>query len=319
MAAAQGARCANLPVRSIAMMVRKARCEACGAAKVTPSESLYIYCDFCGTLMDLDVGRLRTEGVTPGPDYAALQERLAPALEAARARRDRPALMALHRQLQTLFVRDCAAGYPPRIKDQAYRAQLIEYLAYGEVVRELDPRIAAAAEALSAASAGLEFDERGGRYVIRAVTLWPILLAQRRAAQVYRACLLDTPDPVLDPDGAPDGVGLAIAIAMVIRGFLTMVDDATAVEMLARTGLAAGYEQGPDVELHAVFCTGCGARRTLPSGARRALCEACGRLTEVGTAAHCGQCNAAIVFGLHQAVVRCGHCHAEARLAPRLT
>lgn len=301
------------------VMVRKARCPACGSARSTPTESAFIYCDYCGHLMDLDLERYRAQVPVPGDEYRALEESMTPRLEAARAKRDRGALMALYRVLKDRWVTDMGALYTPRVKDPEFRARFIEYLAYQAVVGDLSERLAASAERLSEANAGFEMEERGGRYLVRAASLWPIIDAQREAAEIYLEELRTFPGAVADPDDTPPAVSGQLGRWMYVAGFMTMVDDDTAQELLRRTGLTAAYERVPDPELHQVFCGHCGARHQRPAGARRILCERCGRHAEVGTGASCHACAAPVTIGLGQHEATCGHCAATVRLAPRLT
>ena len=100
---------------------------------------------------------------------------------------------------------------------------------------------------------------------------------------------------------------------------MTMIDDATAQELLRRTGLEAAYERAPDPELHQVFCGHCGLRHQRPAGARRILCERCGKHAEVGTSAGCHACGARVTIGLGQREATCAHCTADVRLVPALS
>ncbi|MEO8703223.1 MAG: hypothetical protein ABI867_24465 [Kofleriaceae bacterium] len=300
-------------------MVRKARCPMCGSAKATPTRTAYIYCDYCGQLMDLDIEKYRAQAPVPSAEYQALDDKLAPRIEAAKATRNRTELTSLYRQLKELWVRDMATMFSPRINDPEFRAQMIEYLAFQSIVTDLSPKLAPLAEQLSEANAGMELVERGGRYVIEAKTLWPIIEAQRAAADVYLAELTAFPDAVADPDDTPPAVSKQLGASTYVGGFMTMVDDATAKELLQRTGLEAAYEHVPDPELHKVFCGHCGANHESPTGARRVLCEYCGKHADIGTAASCHSCNSKLVIGLGQTQATCAHCTAEVRLVAALT
>ena len=301
------------------VMVRKARCPACGAARSTPTESAYLYCDYCGQLMDLDLERYRAQAPVPSDEYRALEASLEPRLEAARRARDREALMAAYRILKDRWLTEMAPLYSPRVKDPDFRARYVEYLAYQAVVADLSERLAACAERLAEANAGFELVERGGRYVVRAATLWPIIDAQRVAADVYLDELRSFPGAVADPDDAPLAVTGQLGRWLYVAGFMTMVDDDTAQELLRRTGLTASYERVPDPELHQVFCGHCGARHQRPAGAHRILCERCGRHASVGTGATCHACGAPVTLGLGRRDATCSHCSATVRLAPALS
>jgi hypothetical protein len=301
------------------MLVRKARCPGCGALKATKSPTAWIYCDYCGQLMDFDHEKLRGLAVTTGEAYEKLQKQLGPRIARARNAGDRAELMACHRQLQAQYVEDCRAMYLPRIADPVYRAALVEYLAHVEVVRDLDPRMPGIVELVNNANAGFEFDQVGDRYLVRPSTLWPIVEANREATRILRDAISSAPGAVPDPDNTPDDVANRVAVAFQVHAWLSMIDDKAGVELLARTGLAAGYEHIPDPELRAATCTKCGQAREVPVGAQRAVCEGCGHVSQLGVPVSCAGCGATIVLGHGQSEATCSHCKAEVRLIPEMT
>ena len=45
-----------------AKQIKKVRCRNCGASKVQPPKTAFLYCDFCGALMDVGQPELRCTG-----------------------------------------------------------------------------------------------------------------------------------------------------------------------------------------------------------------------------------------------------------------
>src|SRR5687768_14616504 len=111
------------------MWVRRVRCHACGGPKVTPSRTAMDYCSWCGTFTDWNhQTAYETRGsAQPGPQYDALKLFLTPQIEAARLRRDGPALEEAYRKLYVQHLADCPAAYSPRISEQAYREGIVAY------------------------------------------------------------------------------------------------------------------------------------------------------------------------------------------------
>src|SRR5262245_23109738 len=71
------------------MRVRVTRCHSCGGRKQLPSQTAYVYCDFCGALADWDFRAACSAGnALPGPAFEALRARIAPVLAQAKARGD---------------------------------------------------------------------------------------------------------------------------------------------------------------------------------------------------------------------------------------
>jgi hypothetical protein len=66
-----------------------------------------------------------------------------------------------------------------------------------------------------------------------------------------------------------------------VQGWLPYLEEADAQAVLARTGLAGEYSIAPPPATRAVPCTTCGGRLDVVLGARRVVCEHCGRLVQV--------------------------------------
>ena len=56
------------------IQVRNVRCPTCGAPKLTPAKTAYVYCDFCGSLTDYDFQKAceNPQSNMPGPAYEQL-------------------------------------------------------------------------------------------------------------------------------------------------------------------------------------------------------------------------------------------------------
>src|SRR5688500_12379162 len=73
--------------------LKKVSCQQCGGSKLTRPKTAYVYCDFCGSLVDWDF-RIACEtagSAKPGPAYEALQRVEAPLQLKAKAAGDRVA------------------------------------------------------------------------------------------------------------------------------------------------------------------------------------------------------------------------------------
>ncbi len=297
------------------MRVRKVRCPGCGAPKVTPSRTAYVYCDYCGRFMDWDFqAACQTAGsARPGPRYEWLLAQLGPRLAMARAAGDRAALLADHRCIFDAHMTECPASYSPRLGDPDYREALLTRSVHAQVVRELSAACRAADAAVAAAVKRLVWTQAGGPKV-RADTFWAMYAAIVAADQAGQASVRAEPQPVPDPDDTPAELSATMRDSIVVQGWLPYLDDAASDQLLARTGLRAEYEELPDPSLHARYCGTCGAKHQVPEGARRAVCETCGYTVEVGTRAACSRCGGPICFPVGLAAATCGHCQAQSTL-----
>src|SRR5438128_928357 len=69
--------------------VKRCSCTNCGAPKKLPSVTAYVYCDYCGSLIDYDLRRASESDVPVGIEYANLVNGLNRNCMAAQAAGDR--------------------------------------------------------------------------------------------------------------------------------------------------------------------------------------------------------------------------------------
>jgi hypothetical protein len=300
------------------MRVRNIRCPTCGAPRLTPTRSAYVYCDFCARYMDYDVNAAKyTAGIAAGPHYRGLVAQLADELAAARAAGDREALLEYHRALVGRYMSDCANAYSPRLADPAYREATLARAAHVQTVRDLDVRCRAADAELAVAAEAIDMDVVGDgtQYrVTSARAFWRMYDAYLASAAALAAALATTPPPVADPDDPPPELEARQRDSTFVQGWIAALDDEVTHELLVRTGLTAEYVELPDPALHAAACQHCGAAREAPEGALRTVCEACGLVTTLGRSGPCASCGGAIDFPLGRTLATCPHCQARARL-----
>ena len=111
--------------------VKRCTCRFCGSPKVTPSKSAYVFCDYCGELIDFDFQAALADkrSKMPGPAYEALIRQMTGELERARSAGDRAAFQAVQERIFEGYVKHCPAAVSPRIGDPTYRARFVKWSA----------------------------------------------------------------------------------------------------------------------------------------------------------------------------------------------
>jgi hypothetical protein len=262
--------------------VLAASCPGCGAPRTRPSPSAYVYCDFCGQLMDYDLAVAMANPMQqPGPVYVQLHAQLAPALSAAREGGQRETYRALQRQLFAAWVDACPTAVPVRIKEPAYREAYAAWLAEAQVVADFDADARDKEGAMHQAVAQLQFIRAGA--VVRVPGERFSALADAMFAYESRRDELCVEHGVyaLHPDGASRELQRRIGWSMFAQGWLPMLEPDVAQTLLARTNLAREYRALAPAATRATSCTHCGGPLQVVEGARRVVCEHCGRLADV--------------------------------------
>ncbi len=288
-------------------------CPTCGAPKGRPSATGYVYCDYCGQLSDFDFGKACEKPLArPGPVYEKLTQDVTPELTDALVKGDVAAYRAVQLRVFDAYVAAAPDSAPPRVRDPEYRKRYVAYLAEGSVVAAFDAEAKTHDAAVREATAKLSFSqvEPG------------VMRVDPMAFRVFTAALfpqLDYLDELHDAHGVyamhPDGASRALqrhmSISMFAQGWLPVLDEANAAELLARTGLRAEYIEADPPAAGAAACGGCGAEVGVLEGARRMVCEHCGSKLDVeGARVRCTGCGGDLAPPEGKASFQCPHCSA---------
>lgn len=304
---------ASLKARS--QFIKRISCSQCGAPKSLPSATAYIYCDFCGSLMDYDF-RIANADTNAGLTNTVFHRLIAAVqvpMAQAKARGDRDAYRELYRQVFSQWVQECPLAVSPRAKkDVAFRDLLVAYLAESAVTKDLDPRQAPLDARMAELVASLQrIPTPGGAWMV-AGGFWPY-------AELFKQQMIMTYDllhklgvDAMDPDHAPPAVALRMEYSTFCQGWLPHLSPSDGERLLKLYGLDAEYVEFKPQETNYHQCGACGADlHTLP-GARRVVCESCGYTLDIGGAAiPCGKCGALLSFPVSVNQLLCPYCNTD--------
>jgi Zn finger protein HypA/HybF involved in hydrogenase expression len=296
------------------MYIKRLRCRTCGAPKVKPPSTAYVYCDYCGALTDWDfhIANATAGSAQPAPEYEARCLYLKPQLEEARVRGDRGRYAAVERQLFDTHVRACKASYSPRVGDPAYRGAIIEYQVATRVVVDFDPQLLYLEQATEKAEGTMRWTESGGQRLARSDRLWNLFGAFR----AHRAAALSTFERAgvlrAHPDGAPGELLLRMELSAFVQRWLPALAPADAHRLLFETGLQGDYDDRPAPAAVLRHCGSCGVDLGVAPGARRVLCEGCGFLVDVGAPEiACEHCGGTISAPAGATMLACPYCRSH--------
>lgn len=304
-------------LKALSAFVMRVNCRKCGAPKLLPSATAYLYCDFCGTLMDYDF-RLANAGTNAGLTntvyhrlFAAVQADMAQ----ARAAGDKDAVRALYQQVYGQWVEACPQAVSPRARsDPDFRRRLVDYFAACAVVKDFDPRQQSHNLRMQALESTLERIPVPGGAWRAAGGFWPFAELFKMQMELTYELIFKEGVNQLDPDNAPIDVALHMEYSTFCQAWLPHLSPEEGARLLALYGLDAQYDaaQQLDTEQHA--CGQCGAAlRTLP-GAQKVICESCGYAIEVGGAAiACRKCGALLSFPEGVTRLACPYCQTDTR------
>ena len=256
--------------------VKRVSCSQCGAPKSLPSTTAYIYCDYCGALIDYDF-RIANADTNAGLTNTVFHRLIAPVqagLAQAKARGDQEGYRALYRQVFSEWVRECPMAISPRAKnDAAFRDQMVNYLTECAVSKDWDPRQEPLEAQMAALTASLQrIPTPGGAWRV-AGGFWPYAALFKQQMELAYDLIHKTGVDALDPDKAPSGVALRMEYSTFCQGWLPHLSPEDGERLLKQFGLNAEYDefQPKQTDLH--HCGACGAEVHTLAGARNVVCE----------------------------------------------
>ena len=297
-----------------AVYIKKTTCRACGGPKLTRPKTGYVYCDYCATLTDWDFQvAIATPGsALPGPQYEALAKELKPEMDAALAAHDRARYYRAQYTLYALFVQLCPASVSPRIGDPAYRNAFIDYTAKTTTEQDFDPAHAARTAAMTQATGALKWTMAGGKMQVSSATFWPMWDAV--VARIAASLEINERTGLLaqHPDQAPRELLQRMGLSAMVQGWLQYLPSEDSERLLAVSGMKGDYVPMTPAPMTLTRCSGCGGELHVVQGAQRIVCEACGRLNQLGAGSvTCPTCGGHVPVG--GAAAACPFCRTDLR------
>ena len=304
-------------LRAHSQFIKRVNCPRCGAPKTLPSATAYLYCDYCGSLMDYDF-RLANAGTNAAITNTVFSRLITPvqnALAQAKSSGDRDTYRRLYRQVYAQWVQECPQAVSPRVKgDLAFREQFVNYQAECAVVKDFDPNQAPVDAKIAAAIAGIRRIPQPGGAWRAAGPFWEYAQLYKQQMESVYALLEQQGVLAMDPDQAPPGVPLRMEYSTFCQGWLPHLSPEDGERLLAFYGLKAEYDAVKPTPTDQHRCGGCGAQISTVHGARQVVCESCGRSLDITAGdVPCRKCGAALSFPVGVAQVNCPYCQTDNR------
>jgi hypothetical protein len=290
--------------------VKRCSCKNCGAPKKLPSVTAYVYCDYCGSLMDYDLRRACDSDTATPPAYAQLVNGMQANLKAAQAAGDRDGYRGMQKQIYDAYVTYVPNAVSHRARnDAAYRQQLVDYLAESAVVQGFEPELVALTDEMRQRCMGLQYTGSMMAQKVQPESFWPLL--ETLSKQIEASYRLNRANGVtdLDPDHAEHMAG-KMACSLFCQGWLTLLPEDAAGQLLEWAGLTNQYVPIEAADGSPRSCGGCGGKLTALPGATQLVCDGCGRTLDVGSAEiPCVKCGATMTFPVGATATDCPYCH----------
>src|SRR5262245_54205096 len=297
--------------------IKRVNCSQCGAPKSLPSTTAYIYCDYCGSLMDYDFRMANADtnaGLTNTVFHRIIATVQMPLMQ-AKARGDRGAYRQIYKQVFTQWLQECPMAASPRAKtDMAFRSQLIDYFAECAVVKDLDPQQAEMQVKMDALVARLQRIPMPGNAWRSAGPFWEYAELFKQQMETVYALFKQIGVLAMDPDKAPEGVPIRMEYSTFCQAWLPHLSPEDGERLLKFYGLSAEYDEFQPLQTDKRQCGMCGSDIHILPGAKQVVCESCGYTIDVNSQPlPCQKCGALLSLPVSANHVICPYCSTDNR------
>jgi DNA-directed RNA polymerase subunit RPC12/RpoP len=295
--------------------IKRAKCVRCGAPKTRPSKTAYLYCDYCGALVDYDF-RLANQGTNAGLTNTIYQRIITPCqadIIRAKGAGDYEAYRQIMRYVFGQWITECPDAVSPRVKtDPEFRERMVAYCAEAAVYKDMDwqqQQLDAQMNTMIAQRPRIPTPDGAwqlGGDIMPMAELW------KQQMDLAYAGMAQHGITAMDPDDPPPGVAVKMEYSTFCQAWLPHISAADGERVLALFGLTADYTQVQPQPLEQHACGGCGAELQTVVGARVVVCEDCGRQVDIAAGAMpCRNCGAPLNFPVHQTRLNCPYCRTD--------
>ena len=293
--------------------VKQVDCPRCGARKRLPSKTAYLYCDYCGSLIDYDF-RLANSGTNAGLTNTVFHQLIAPVqgdLDRARAVGDTGRYRELLRGVYTEWLRECPQAASPRVKsDEDFRDRMAAYCAESQLRKDFDPSLAVLEQQMNAVIATLQRRPNGTGPWLVSDGIWQVAAMFKELIDKSYQMLGAAGVLAMDPDEAPPGVPVRMEYSTFCQGWIPHLPPGDTGRFLAIFGLNSEYARVDVTGAETKRCGGCGDELKTMPGANTVVCESCGRKLDIaGGETPCQNCGAPLSFPVGTSAIEYPYCH----------
>lgn len=309
----------ELPVslKAYSRFIKRVNCSQCGAPKSLPSRTAYLYCDYCGSLMDYDfrIGNAGTNAGLSNTVYHRIFATVRAQMAQARARGDQEECRRIYRWIYTQWLQECPMAVSPRAShDMEFRERFIDYQVECALSKDFDPRQAGLEAQMQMLVASLQRIPMPGGAWRAASPFWEYASTFKQQMEMAYDLIHEQGIDALDPDHAPEGVPLRMEYSYFCQAWLPHLSPEDGEQLLKMYGLDAEYDEVKPQQTNTYHCGGCGGELQTMPGAHRVVCENCGFTIDVDSQPiPCRKCGALLSFPVSAGHLACPYCKTDNR------
>ncbi len=277
------------------MKVKRFICDGCGAPKVNPYHSPYIVCDFCGSLVDIDLTlsmSLWKSDAKQTKNFQRASAEIQSELTTLLRIKNKEAYFEQQVKYWMLYYDTFPAYLPPTIPthSQAY-ADYIAICADSSTTSAFDPAYNKIVARQNKDVKALQYYYASNGVVkVKPTEFFKMVQHHLTAQQEALRAFYENSKYKVIKDYLPHTVHLKMKISNLVQGWLPYLTDVDAKHFLEITGFATEFIDLPTIEGRESKCFYCNHLLFVPTGSVKVHCEKCHQTNIIQNNFNCFGC-----------------------------
>ncbi len=270
------------------MLVQNSKCQICGANKVTPNKSMYIYCDYCGSWMGFDMDSATREaastfsvGNMSNPEVVEYNQLNAKLVEFAKAKDVEGFIktrLVIHEKEFEMF----PERHGPKGKQSAFRNKYMIYYEamYKETITDeylektyINPRQINSDNIKCTVVDGVVKYEMDDAFFEFFDANWKVVTESMESSKDLKCVNLHPEYEVVKNSD--------LMLKITLNSMIQAYGSDAAGPIYKHLGMDSKMIEIPDVNINEMNCVVCNSDLLVPEGAKSVMCVDCGCKNEV--------------------------------------
>jgi ribosomal protein S27E len=304
------------------MKVKKFICHKCGAPKVNAYEGVYVVCDYCNTIVDIDYtssvqvieanperqerwSKFYYEYTIKAPQYLAEGNKKA------------------HRQLHYDYCIEYFTAFPDSLPPNVPNGEVFEQYCQASADfmtgHAFNPNMQQLKANYEKLYAQIEYYEKNGQLKARYEQFAGMLDAYMEMVDLEISLLYGNPDYELFNEYYPEEFNRKQRISQIAQMWIPYLEEPYAGDFLKKYHLASEYVEINPPEVTEIQCGSCNKNLKVPQGAITCVCKYCRHQNYIKTHVNCNSCgNQNTLPEKWKMMINCTSCGTELRVVQPL-
>lgn len=304
------------------MKVKKFNCHKCGAPKVNPYSGVYVVCDYCNTIIDIDYASSVQEIESNPERQEKWNEFYAEYLEKS------PRLVAMgnkkeHRKLQYRYCKEYFKAFPSSLPPNVPKGDVFEQYCQASAdfmsSHAFDENMQKAKSKYENLYAQIEYYQINGQYKAEYLGFAKMLDAYIEMLDLEIDLLYSNPDYELFNEYYPEEFNRKQRISQIAQMWIPYLEEDKANEFLNKYDLAHEYVDINPPEQTTIKCEECNKKLEVPKGVITCVCKYCRHQNKIQNSVNCRSCGIENPLPAKwKIMINCNSCGTELRIVQPL-